>query len=223
MEDVWVYKPFEHKAIKLELSNLAILNKMVYKELKEKVDTFQYIDEINAYLFSHRPSPMSRVRANELLKPSHEEWCLNQRLNIFVSNLGRFKVKNNGEWVSKPLRDISGLLYFKHDNHKLRASDIVYETFGKRMKTGYHAYPINEKYNDIRFENLVAMTHDRYRKKAKLKGLPKKVVIIDRYNHVKHTYNSLSEASKALNMNRTTISRWCDNQKSLNNLSYQWG
>ena len=26
MEDVWVYKPFEHKAIKLELSNLAILN-----------------------------------------------------------------------------------------------------------------------------------------------------------------------------------------------------
>ena len=51
-----------------------------------------------------------------------------------------------------------GVLTVIYKNKKYRAADIVFETFIKNLKSGYHAYPKDSKYNNITADNLFSTT-----------------------------------------------------------------
>ena len=47
-----------------------------------------------------------------------------------------------------------GVITVIYKNSKYRAADIVYETFIGGLKTGYHAYPRDSRYNNLVADNL---------------------------------------------------------------------
>ena len=82
-------------------------------------------------------------------------WKYSDKYDLYVSNLGRMRLPNSKFKFGNGCKGVLTVIY---KNKKYRAADIVFETFIKNLKSGYHAYPKDSKYNNITADNLFSTT-----------------------------------------------------------------
>lgn len=90
------------------------------------------------------------------------------------------------------------------------------------VKSGYHAYPRDSKYNNITADNLFSTTFKKYRLYRKNDGRAKALYLIDSNNEIVEEFASTVEASSMLFIDRRHIARRCNNRCVNKGLMYMW-
>lgn len=216
---ICLYEPFNHNIRKTTIKDLATLIGISKFTLYQHLNKPSYYKKLGCFLLKEKPRITTKRKLNELLNPKDEVWKFNKKYQLYVSNLGRFKNKNNKYKVA---HDENGPLMIIHNKKSYKAADIVYQTFIGELKEGHHAYPKNSLSKDINAENLYATTFSDYCSTKRPLCNAKPVLLVDTNNQIVEEFTSTVEAQNALYINRTAIANRCNKRHVENGLTFMW-
>lgn len=215
----YMYEPFTHTVTKTDLSHLHNVIGIPHNTLWYQSKHGIYNDKLRCFFSDTLPRVKKKQEFNEKVVAEDEIWKYSDKYDLYVSNLGRMKTPN-GKY--KFGNDCKGTLTVVYKNKHYRAADIVYETFIKNLKTGYHAYPKDSQYNNIKADNLFSTTFKKYRLYRKNDGRAKALYLVDSNNEIMEEYASTVEAQKFLHIDRRHIARKCNSRCVSDGLMYMW-
>lgn len=216
---MYVYEPFSHKTTKTSIEHLHAVTGIPKVTLYHQKLYGRYNHQLRCFLSDTLPRVRKKQMFNEKLDVDSECWKYNAKYDLYVSDLGRFKTSDG---AFKFANDNKGSLTIIHNNKRYRASDIVFETFIKNLKTGLHAYPKDSVFNNLSANNLFATTLKKYRVYRRNEGRAKPIYLVDSNNQIVEEYCSTTEAEKHLYIDRRNIARRCNRKYVADGLMFMW-
>lgn len=216
---IYMYEPFTHTVTKTELSHLHNITGIPLNTLWYQKERGTYNDKLKCFFADTMPRVNKKQEFNERVIAKDEIWKYSEKYDLYVSNLGRMKRPDGKYKFANGCNGISTVIY---KNKKYRAADIVYETFIGNLRTGYHAYPKDSRYNNLMADNLFQSTLQKYRVYRRNKGVSKPVYLVDNNNQIVEEFASTVEAQKLLFIDRRNIARKCNRKHVSDGLMYMW-
>lgn len=216
---VYMYEPFTHTVTKTTLKHLHHITDIPLNTLCYQKENGVYNEKLRCFFTESLPRLKKKQEFNEKVSPEYEIWKYSDKYDLYVSNLGRMRLPNGKFKFGNGCKGVLTVIY---KNKKYRAADIVFETFIKNLKSGYHAYPKDSKYNNITADNLFSTTFKKYRLYRKNDGRAKALYLIDSNNEIVEEFASTVEASSMLFIDRRHIARRCNNRCVNKGLMYMW-
>lgn len=216
---VYMYELFNHKITKTSLKHLHHITGIPLITLYQQKLNGTYNYQLRCFFSETLPRSRKKQMFNQKVNLPNEIWKYNSKYDLYVSDLGRFKT-NKGQF--KFANDNKGALSIIHKNKRYKASDIVFETYIKNLKSGLHAYPKDSVYNNISAKNLFETTLRKYRVYRRNTGCAKAVYLIDDQNNIVEEFISTTEASQHLHLDRRYIARLCNCKCVKDNLMFIW-
>lgn len=216
---IYIYEPFNHQIIETTVKDFANQIGISKMTIHQYLYKGMYYQKLGCYLLKEKPNLAKRKLLNEQLNPKQEIWRFNEEYQLYVSNLGRFKSK---EHIYKFPSDVHGRITLFQERKAYKAANIVYETFKGNIEAGFHAYPKNGIYNDIKADNLYIATFSEYCSTKRTAGRSKPLYLVDSNNEIVEEFASTVEAQSVLFVDRRHIARRCNSKCVSDGLMYVW-
>ncbi|AKS69777.1 hypothetical protein [Staphylococcus coagulans] len=216
---MYMYQPFNHKITKTTVEHVSYLTDMPKMTIYTQIHRSTYNDKLRCFFSDDLPRARKKKMFNEKVNPDDEYWKYSDKYGLYVSNLGRFKTTDG---AFKFPNNNKGYITVILNNHKYRAADIVYETYFKNLKGGYHAYPKDSDYSNITADNLFETTLKKYRVYRRNTGNSRALYLIDKNNRIAEEFVSTTEASRHLFLDRRQISRLCSKNSVRDGHMFMW-
>jgi len=214
-----MYEPFTHTVTKTDLSHLHNITGIPHNTLWYQSKHGIYNDKLRCFFSDTLPRFKKKQEFNEKVVEEDEIWKYSEKYDLYVSNLGRMKTPNGKYKFGNGCKGVITVIY---KNSKYRAADIVYETFIGGLKTGYHAYPRDSRYNNLVADNLFPSTMAKYRLYRRNTGRSKPLYLVDSNNEIVEEFASTVEAQSVLFVDRRHIARRCNSKCVSDGLMYVW-
>lgn len=214
-----MYEPFTHTVTKTDLSHLHNVTGIPHNTLWYQSKHGIYNDKLKCFFSDTLPRFKKKQEFNEKVIADDEIWKYSDKYDLYVSNLGRMKTPNGKYKFGNGCKGVITVIY---KNSKYRAADIVYETFIGGLKTGYHAYPRDSRYNNLMADNLFPSTIAKYRLYRRNTGRSKPLYLVDSNNEIVEEFASTVEAQNILFVDRRHIARRCNSKCVSDGLMYVW-